>query len=404
MNQEHVNESEAFVFAVSQRSFLSLWCDSNPQGKSPSRELCDILVVCDPHIIIISVKEVQYQSDRERSIASARWEREAVDASVKQIYGAERWLVRASRVVRKDGSPGLHLPPPETRQVHRIGVAIGGKGEPIIKSGDFGKGYVHVLTGRGFEDLLIELDTISDLVGFLSAKEACFAAGAKTLVLGPENNILGYYLLNDKKFPMDVDILMIDDTLWEGLAEREEYKRKKKADIISYDWDRLIEMYVGPNREILGESEEQLTAMERALRSMAREDRVSRRMLAGAMRDFVEQAIAGQLRSRTLSGASGVIYVLIFFDSTEDRQRRVAVLNDRIGLARHTVGTGDTAIGIGFVQNEPDVVTVCELGYLDATDWSFEDDAEAERLKAERNFQDKLTCRSVTAWEYPPAD
>ena len=164
MNQQTVNKSEAFVLAVSQRSFLSLWCDSNPQGKNPSKELCDILVVCDPHVIIISVKEVEYQSEKKPRIASARWEREAIDASVKQIYGAERWLAQATRVVRKDGSPGLRLPPLENRHVHRIAVAIGGKGETIIKSGDFGKGYVHVLTQRGFEDLLTELDTITDLV------------------------------------------------------------------------------------------------------------------------------------------------------------------------------------------------------------------------------------------------
>ena len=360
--------------SASARSFLS-GATATRKGSRPGRELCDILVVCDPHVVVISVKEVQYQSDKEPGIANSRWERKAIDASVKQIYGAERWLAQAPRVVRKDGSPGLRLPPLENGHIHRIAVAIGGKGEAIIKSGDFGKGYVHVLTERGFEDLLTELDTITDLVGFLSAKEAYFAAGSKTLVLGPENNILGYYLLNDKNFPADVDLLMIDDTMWEGLAEREEYKRKKEADMISYDWDRLIELYVGPDRELLGEPDEQLTGMERALRAMAREDRVSRRMLANVMRDFVEQAMDSLFRSRTICGESGVIYVLIFFDATEDRHRRVAVLNDRIGLARHTVGNGNTVIGIGFVQNEPDAVAVCELGYLDATDWSVEDDA-----------------------------
>lgn len=404
MNQQTVNKSEAFVFAVSQRSFLSLWCDSNPQGKSPSKELCDILVVCDPHVVLISVKEVQYQSDKEPCIANARWKRRAIDESVKQIYGADRWLANTNRVVRKDGSPGLHLPPVESRRVHRIAVAIGGKGEVVINSGDFGNGYVHVLTERGFKDLLTELDTITDLVGFFSAKEAYFDAGSKMLVLGPENNILGYYLLNDKMFSADVDLLMIEDTLWEGLTESEEYKRKKESDLISYDWDRLIELYVGPNKELLGESDEQLTGMERALRAMAREDRVSRRMLASAMRDFVEQAMDSRFRSRTICGESGVIYVLIFFELTEDRERRVAVLNDRIGLARHAVGKGNTVIGIGFVQNEPDTVAVCELGYLDATDWSVEDDARAEKLKAERNFEGQLTRRILTALEYPPAE
>ncbi|VTR93428.1 Uncharacterized protein OS=Smithella sp. SCADC GN=ER57_12580 PE=4 SV=1 [Gemmata massiliana] len=404
MNQQPVNKTEAFVLAVSRRSFLSLWCDSNPQGKNPSKELCDILVVCDPHVIIISVKEVHYQSDKDPNVASKRWEREAIDASVKQIYGAERWIAKATRVVRKNGLPGLRLPPLEIRRVHRIAVAIGGKGEVPIKSGDLGKGYVHVLTERGFEDQLTELDTITDLVGFLTAKEACMGAGCKTLVLGPENNLLGYYLLNHKKFPTDADVMMIDDTLWTGLTEREDYKRKKEADKISYDWDRLIELYVGPNRELLGEPEEQLTGMELALRAMARENRLSRRMLAGAMRDFVEQAMNSPLRSRTICGDSGVIYVLIFFKPTEDRDRRLAVLNDRIGLARHTIGKGNTVIGIGFVESEPGTIAVCELGYLDATGWSAEDDARAEKLKAERNFETRLMRRSMTELEYPAAE
>ena len=34
-------------------------------------------------------------------------------------------------------------------------------------------------------------------------------------------------------------LLMIDDTFWPGLTEREDYKRKKEANKISYDWDRL---------------------------------------------------------------------------------------------------------------------------------------------------------------------
>jgi hypothetical protein len=77
------------------------------------------------------------------------------------------------------------------------------------------------------------------------------------------------------------------------------------------------------------------------------------------------------------------------------------VINDRIGLARHTVGKGNIVIGIGVVESEPDTIAVCELGYLDATGWSAEDDARAERLKADRNFEARLTRQSVTELEYP---
>jgi len=55
---EAVTNSEQFVYEVCQKSFLSLWSYVNPRGREPGKELCDVLVVCDPHVIVISVKEV----------------------------------------------------------------------------------------------------------------------------------------------------------------------------------------------------------------------------------------------------------------------------------------------------------------------------------------------------------
>jgi len=53
-----MNRAEQFVFQVCKRSFLSLWSYANPLGKN-FKELCDILVVCEPDIIVIIVKEVR---------------------------------------------------------------------------------------------------------------------------------------------------------------------------------------------------------------------------------------------------------------------------------------------------------------------------------------------------------
>lgn len=47
--------SEALVSQLSTDSFLRLWTHPNPIGKG-GKELCDCLVVCGPHIIILSVK------------------------------------------------------------------------------------------------------------------------------------------------------------------------------------------------------------------------------------------------------------------------------------------------------------------------------------------------------------
>lgn len=74
-----VNDTEAFALRICQGTFLSLWCYNNPIAK-PGKELCDILVVCDPAIIIISVKDVRLREGN-FEVEHNRWERKAVDES-----------------------------------------------------------------------------------------------------------------------------------------------------------------------------------------------------------------------------------------------------------------------------------------------------------------------------------
>ena len=55
-----MNESEKYVADICTKSFLSLWCYANPQGRSSGKELCDFLVICDPDVVIVSVKDIKY--------------------------------------------------------------------------------------------------------------------------------------------------------------------------------------------------------------------------------------------------------------------------------------------------------------------------------------------------------
>ena len=76
-----INVSERFVAVHCDRTFLSLWGMANPVGKDGSKELCDYLVVCDPDIIILSVKDVRLASEPNR-ITAEKWHRKAIEASV----------------------------------------------------------------------------------------------------------------------------------------------------------------------------------------------------------------------------------------------------------------------------------------------------------------------------------
>src|SRR5689334_5162503 len=135
--------SEALVAFLCQRSFLSLWSEANPLthvGKN-EKELCDLLVVCAPDVVIFSVKEISLKDTGKPEVDWGRWHRKAVEDSVKQLYGAERWVRTASRVIRSDGSPGVAIPPASDLRVHRVAVAVGGRGEVPYQQGDFGKGF-----------------------------------------------------------------------------------------------------------------------------------------------------------------------------------------------------------------------------------------------------------------------
>lgn len=403
MNVPAINKTEEFVFRICQRSFLSLWCYNNPKGKG-GKELCDILVISEPHVIVVSVKDVSLNAGKNAATGHDRWNRKAVDASVRQIYGAERWLASASRVIRRDGSLGLSLPPLIDRKIHRLAVAFGGRGEVFISSGDFGKGFVHVMTEQSLQEVLTELDTITDLVDYLEAKEALIAGGCSVAITGSESNLVGWYLFSGRSFPSGQNLMMIDDTIWREILEKPEFKRRKEADRDSYTWDRLIEELSDPSAKPVGEFGPQLAESDIALRAMARETRFSRRILGRSVREFLEQAVAGKLHSRMLCSTSGVIYVFVFFSLGEDANFRIAELGNRCFIARHLVGCGDTVIAVGRGKHVPGVGSTSDLFYLYLDRWTAEDDEMAASMMAGTgNFARATTQRSHED-EYPARD
>lgn len=171
-----ITPSERFVANLCQRSFLKLWTHPNPKGKK-NKELCDCLVVCGPHVIIISVKENEYK-DTGDNTGWERWQKAAIEKSVSQIWGAERWLESVDEFVRHDGRI-ISLPKKDERQYHRVSVSLGGKGHVPLKWGDFGNGFVHVCDEFSVGVIFNALDTITDFVEFLTATESLVKSGVK---------------------------------------------------------------------------------------------------------------------------------------------------------------------------------------------------------------------------------
>ena len=119
---EGLNAAERFIFQLCRSSFLRLWSYANPQGKDPGKELCDVLVVCPPDVIIFSVKDVALKHGSRPEIGWSRWRKKAVEDSAKQIYGAERHI-----------SPWQNTPFQAARS---IGVASGAPAESRTFAGN----------------------------------------------------------------------------------------------------------------------------------------------------------------------------------------------------------------------------------------------------------------------------
>jgi hypothetical protein len=339
-----MNRAEQYTFHLCKKTFLSVWSYATPQGKN-RKEQCDALIVCDPNVVIISVKDCALKDTGTPETDWQRWTRKAVDASIKQIYGAERWILQAKCVVRADGTNGLPFPEPGRIQVHRVAVALGSQGEVPISAGDVSKGYVHVLTEEALDAILTELDTVSDFVAYLTAKEKWLNSIERVIVTGGEHNLLAWYLLNDRVFPANADTFLIDDDFWNALEEKPEYQRKKAADKPSYMWDYIIEEF--SKHALAGTLEigDSLTEAERLVRTMARETRFQRRVLGKAFKEFMLRSKKGP-QSRIVPSESGVVYVFLTATSDTERSQRIKELQARCIVARGLHTQCKTVIGI----------------------------------------------------------
>lgn len=397
---ELFNESEQLVYDICKGSFLSLWSYPNPLGKD-GKELCDTLVVCEPEIIIFSVKDIGLTDSGDLSVDWTRWRKRAIDASVKQIYGAERWLDGSSQVIRSDGSPGIKLPSREVRKIHRVAVAIGDQGKAPIRFGDFGKGFVHVFDKTSLNAIMGELDTIEDFVAYLSAKEALYLSGKTTLFQGGEEDLLALYLHNGRQFPEKFDLLVIDDNLWAGFKDNEYYKARKEADSVSYAWDRLVETL--SNNILHGNLEfgPELNDSEIAVRTMARENRFGRRILGKSFMEFYDLSRQKKVRSRMALGYSGVIYVFLAMPHGEYREYRTAELSGRCLVARGLHKTLSTVVGLATERYEEGKGFSFDLVHMYMPHWNDEKQKQMDYLQKEFGYFAKPRLTKVHVDEYP---
>lgn len=326
--------SERYLATLADRAFLNLWSYPNPyrsqklSGGTDGKELCDLLVVCDPHVIVFSEKDISW-TDKPIDVAWPRWFRKAVSAAADQLKGAERWIKEFPDRIFLDKACAtpfpLTFPPSERLRLHRVVVARGaaeacreyfggGLGTLLVMPGIHGpahvtpeaEGYmpfaigdlepgadfVHVFDEVALDIVLRELDTITDFTDYLD-KRATFLRSGRLIAAHGEEDLLAYYAIRtneagehdftapEGKQWHEIDGFTLGAGHYDDLVSNPQYIAKKRADKISYLWDGLIETFtnhmMGGTSIVLPGHEYSLSGSELAVRHMALANRFVRR-------------------------------------------------------------------------------------------------------------------------------
>lgn len=383
--------SECLVNDLSTSSFMRLWTHPNPVGKG-GKELCDCLVVCGPHIIIISVKEIEFR-DTGDAVGWERWQKAAIDKSVQQIWGAERWLRVTDRVIRSDGREVV-LAPKSDRRFHRITVSLGGRGKVPLKWGDLGHGFVHLLDEFSLKAAFSELTTITDFVRYLSAAERIFERGAKPVfVSSGAEDLLALYVRNGEDFGLfDPDtgepaLALIQEGIWDALSKDSDYLARNKDLESSYAWDRLIDHFV---EDLLTDGmfdmfRKEATQNELALVTMAMQPRGHRANLADALLEFLHPTTK-HVAARVVVADSQVAFVFTAGESADREFRarelmlRCLVVRGRCKSVRTVVGIATDRPQTGKHGHSSDIV------YLHMPDWDPTENAKLDQIQADLGY------------------
>jgi len=381
-------DAESFVQELALRTFLTDWCYPNP--KLPrGKELCDLLVVYDQTAIIWQIKDLKL--DR-----SGHYKKSQVAKNLRQLAGARRSLFQIGIPIELENPRRTKesFDSAQITNVYLISVLLGEE-EPLFPLVQVVNDHtMHVFDREFTQIILTELDTIADFTEYLKAKEKMIQSIEELKIVGGEEELLAFYLLNNRSFNSfgDANHVIIDQGSWEKHFEEDpQYKAKKKEDEISYAWDGII------NRAHEGGHEYECIA-----RELARPNRFHRRVLA---REFYEAHVTAHEDNianafRRLTHSDNITYCFLFCDEKESHQTRKAMLHAFCFVARGKVRENQKVLGIA---TEKHFARSCSYDFclLDYPEWTEQCQSEMERLQTQFGILTAPTITEVHEREYP---
>lgn len=404
---EGVTESERLLMHLCRKSFLSLWAHANlhtaqdmQSGRGSAKEFADVLVVFGDDVIIFSDKHIEFQQTSDLTLAWRRWFRRAITDSAKQLHGAMSWLRRFPDRIYLDAACTrqlpIQLPPVKSARYHLVAVTrgsrqactdffLGGLGTLQINTEVVGskhddtlftigvlsrdRPFVHVFDEFSLQVVMDEMDTITDFVAYLSAREMFLSDSAVAVVAAGEEQLIAAYISNGDEsehpfLPRGIDgkpdLVMFDDSHYSGLLKRSDYKDKRVQDEKSRAWDDMLERLIrlGSPKIVYPEVDQSNHETEHALRLMAAESRARRYELTDALVGMLHAAMSHPKHRRARvfwsPGKPDIAYIFLVTPKlkTENdeayRKFRVSLLHAYCRCAKLRFPQGKTFIALGL--------------------------------------------------------
>lgn len=464
-------KSEAYLCRLCNETFLSLWSYPNvfrdqgrnskrSEAKGDGKELCDLLVVFDNHVIIFSDKQCAFPNSGNIQLDWSRWYNKTIRNAANQIWGAERWIFKYPNTIYIDSDCTqpfpFTIPSKRNAIIHRIVVAHGASKECIRQLGGTGslmiyprivgdmhicsqdnkctpfaigqidtqKGFVHVFDDTTLDVVMRTLDTISDFIRYLTRKEEFIQSG-KLISAAGEDDLLACYLkyIDENgehtflpQIENNINAISITEGLWENICKQPSILAQIKANEISYSWDKLIEKFIfhvttGTSYLM---SHPNLKSQEEILRFLAKENRTRRRFLAEAIHDLIARTPNNYRATRTIlpSRPGEPYYLFLLFPKisfNKDysyemyREARASLLADYLKIVKLKFPKAIDIIGLatetGFDEERSE-----DFMYLDASVWTEKENEEALEIEKELTSQGLLGKRTIyrrNVKEYP---
>lgn len=380
-------DAEEFVHELALKTFLTDWCYLNPDLPD-GKELCDLLVVFDNVAIIWQIKNLKLD-------ANGSYKQSEVEKNLRQLAGARRQLFDLKTTIELENPRRIKekFDPTTINEVYLISVLLG-KGEAYFSFVKTIKDYkAHVFTRDFTEAVLTELDTIADFTAYLRAKETLVQLDKQIIILGGEEELLAFYLLNDRSFARfdEATLVMSDSGSWERLQNETQYLAKKKEDEISYGWDNII------NR-----THECAAGYEPVARELARPTRFQRRCLGKSFFDAHVQAHNDSISNpfRRVISFEGMTYCFLFCDERDYSEARKAMLHDFCYIARIKFPANLLVLGIA---TEKHFAPVCSYDFclLKMPTLTSENQSKIEEIQRKTGILVNPAVTRVEEKEYP---